>query len=331
MQECPVGPFGGTSDFAFSATHLLFHAKDPHVNPAWHTRTQVYLVPLAPRSGADAKTRAITVGTQGACSSPVLSPDGKRAAWLEMREDGYEADRNRVMVYELDTGARWGATDGWDRSPASIVWAPSGDKLFLQAEEEGHVKVFQLDVPVPSGDEATAASGKPSPVTLTTEHTAAAVHPLADNLLLLTWNSLTGPSQLSLIGIKAPHSPNPNPSVALHPLASLTKDLKARKALSPGEEFWFAGDKGRNVHGWICFPPEAQKVRRARATGDEVDAELKGKKWPVAALFHGGPQSAWTDSWSTRWNPNAWASAGYSAFTSSLPVVAREPQVDGAV
>ena len=232
MQECPVGPFGGASDFAFSATHLLFHAKDPHVNPAWHTRTQVYLVPLAPRSGADAKPRAITVGTQGACSSPVLSPDGKRAAWLEMREDGYEADRNRVMVYELDTGARWGATEGWDRSPASIVWAPSGDKLFLQAEEEGHVKVFQLDVPVPSGDEATAASGKPSPVTLTTEHTAAAVHPLADNLLLLTWNSLTGPSQLSLIGIKAPHSPNPNPSVALHPLASLTKDLKARKALS---------------------------------------------------------------------------------------------------
>ncbi|KPV74481.1 uncharacterized protein RHOBADRAFT_15880, partial [Rhodotorula graminis WP1] len=293
--ECPVGPFGGASDFSFSATHLLFHAKDPHVNPAWHTRTQVYLVPLDPRSGADAKPRAITVGTQGACSSPVLSPDGKRAAWLEMREDGYEADRNRVVVYEIESSSRWGATEEWDRSPSSIVWAPSGDKLFLTCEDQAHVKVFQLDVPVSTGGDDKATSKKAEPVALTNAHTASAVHPLADNALLLTWNSLSGPNQLSLVGVKAPHGDDPKPHVALTPLASLTKDLKQRKALSPGEEFWFAGDKGVQVHGWISFPPEA----------------AKGKKWPVVSLFHGGPQSAWTDSWSTRWNPNAWNGAGY--------------------
>ncbi|GAA5912527.1 hypothetical protein JCM8208_001984, partial [Rhodotorula glutinis] len=311
--ECPVGPFGGASDFSFSATHLLFHAKDPHVNPAWHTRTQVYLVPLDPRSGADAKPRAITVGTQGACSSPVLSPDGKRAAWLEMREDGYEADRNRVVVYEVESGSRWGATESWDRSPSSIAWAPSGDKLFLTCEDQAHVKVFQLDVPVSAGDDddEKTASKKPEPVALTNEHSASSVHPLADNALLLTWNSLSGPNQLSLVGVKAPHGDDPKPHVALTPLASLTKDLKQRKALSPGEEFWFAGDKGIQVHGWISFPPEALKVRRARENGETVADELKGKKWPVVSLFHGGPQSAWTDSWSTRWNPNAWNGAGY--------------------
>ncbi|BGP41242.1 Dipeptidyl-peptidase 5 [Rhodotorula kratochvilovae] len=307
--ECPVGPFGGASDFSFSSTHLLFHAKDPHVNPAWHTRTQVCLVPLAPRTPADAKPRALTVGTQGACSSPVLSPDGKRAAWLEMREDGYEADRNRVMVYEIEMGARWGATEDWDRSPASIVWAPSGDKLFLEAEDEGHVKVFQLEVPVPSAD--SLKEKKPDPVALTTEHSASAVRPLADNALLLTWNSLTGPNQLSLVGIKPPAAPAPHPVVSIHPLASLTKGLRERKALSRGEEFYFAGEKGQNVHGWICFPPEAEKARLARKNGEEVDEGLKGKKWPVVSLFHGGPQSAWNDGWSTRWNPNAWTGHGY--------------------
>jgi dipeptidyl aminopeptidase/acylaminoacyl peptidase len=28
----------------------------------------------------------------------------------------------------------------------------------------------------------------------------------------------------------------------------------------------------------------------------------------------GGPQGAWEDQWSTRWNPNVWASAGYVVF-----------------
>ncbi|GAA6006783.1 dipeptidyl-peptidase 5 [Rhodotorula paludigena] len=306
--ECPVGPFGGSSDFSFSATHLLFHAKDPHVNPAWHTRTQVYLVPLVPRSPADAEPRAITLGTQGACASPVLSPDGKRAAWLEMREDGYEADRHRVMIYEVATGERWGATEEWDRSPGSIVWAPSGDKLFLQTEDQGHVKVFQLDVPKSS---SAATAKKPEPVALTNEHSTTSMHPLSDTSLLLTWNSLTSPNGLSLLSVAPPSSPSPSPTVELTPLASLTKHLAARKSLSRGEEFWFGGDQGQSVHGWICFPPEAEKARLARKDGVASEGAAKGKKWPLAFLCHGGPQSAWNDGWSTRWNPNAWAGHGY--------------------
>lgn len=83
---CPVGPFGGSSDFSISSTHLLFHAKDPLLNPAWKTRTQVYLVPLSPKNAADAKPKAITIGTQGACASPIFSVNGERIAWLEMRK-----------------------------------------------------------------------------------------------------------------------------------------------------------------------------------------------------------------------------------------------------
>jgi dipeptidyl aminopeptidase/acylaminoacyl peptidase len=35
------------------------------------------------------------------------------------------------------------------------------------------------------------------------------------------------------------------------------------------------------------------------------------KKWPVAYLVHGGPQGAWEDGWSYRWNPQLWAARGY--------------------
>ncbi|KAK4046833.1 Dipeptidyl-peptidase 5 [Microbotryomycetes sp. JL201] len=302
--ECPVGPFGGAGDFAFTADHLVFHAKDPHVNPAWHSRTVVYSLSLSPRSAEDGKPKALTVGTQGACSSPTISPDGKRVAWLEMREDGYEADRNRVMVYELDSGRRWGATEKWDRSPTHIDWCPCNAKIYLTAEDQGFVKLFQLSVPVPKGDDDTIAATS-EPETLTHSHTLASVSPLSTSTLLLTQHSLTSPNRLSLLHLsgrparqegsgKAPHG------VEQVPLATLTKHLAAEKELDRGESFWFAGAEGIQVHGFILFPPGAG------------DASLrKNKKYPLAFLVHGGPQGAWTDSWSTRWNPNIYAAAGF--------------------
>lgn len=317
-----MGPFGGASDFSVSSTHLLFHSKDPHVNPAWHTRTEVYLVPLSPRTAAEAEPRSITVGTQGACASPVLSPDGTRAAWLEMREDGYEADRLRVMIYEIESGQRWDATPSWDRSPSAIVWAPNGKKLFLQAEDQGHVKVFELDVPRPDSESLSTSAAAKEPKPLTSEHSVAHVEALADDKLLVTWSSLTTPNQVSVLEHASTEKKSPP---ALRPLATLTKTLRESKTLCEGEEFWFAGDGGEQIHGWILFPPEAQQLRAAGGGG-------KGKKWPLAFLCHGGPQSAWNDGWSTRCesptrlcavaplltrsplflgNPNSWAGHGY--------------------
>lgn len=69
--------------------------------------------------------------------------------------------------------------------------------------------------------------------------------------------------------------------------------------LTDGEEFWFTGAKGVKVQGWIVRPPGADAE------------EAKGKTWPVVLLIHGGPQSAWEDSWSTRWNPQVFAQQGY--------------------
>lgn len=196
-----------------------------------------------------------------------------------MAQDGYEADRQHVMIYEIESGKRWDATPTWDRSPAGIVWAPSGDRLYLLAEDLGHVKVFDLDL-TKAGEE---------PKRLTSEHVVSHVEAVSDDKLLLTWNSLTTPNQLSVLE----RSGSGETGFATKPLATLTKGLGEAKMMSPGEEFWFAGDEGEQVHGWILFPPEAMKLRaQGKGTG--------GKKWPLAFLCHGGPQSAWNDGWSTR-------------------------------
>lgn len=203
--ECPVRPFGGADDFDISPTHLAFHAKDPHVNGAWHTRTNVYLVPLSPKSKQDAEPKQVTVGTQGACGAPVFSADGKRLAWLEMREDGYEADRMRVMIYEINTGQRWGATEDWDRSPGHLAWCPCGEKLFMTAEENARVKLFELGAPTPDEGatqaDIEAALVAVEPTALTHDHTVAGFEPLTPTSLLLTINSMTHPNELSLVDI----------------------------------------------------------------------------------------------------------------------------------
>jgi hypothetical protein len=100
----------------------------------------VYLLPLSSRTSSD-EPHVLTSGNQGACSAPVFSrsnagpgsPGGKgvgKVAWLEMREDGYEADRNRVMIYDFEEEKRYGITEEWDRSPTSLKWSDEGDKLW---------------------------------------------------------------------------------------------------------------------------------------------------------------------------------------------------------
>jgi hypothetical protein len=72
------------------------------------------------------------------------------------------------------------------------------------------------------------------------------------------------------------------------------------KSLSEGESFYFKGEGDVQVHGWLLRPYGY----------DKKEAEA-GKKWPVVFLIHGGPQGAWEDQWSTRWNPAVWAGQGY--------------------
>lgn len=64
----------------------------------------------------------------------MFSPDGSKVAWLEMKKDGYEADRNRVVVYTIESGERQVVTEKWDRSPKSVKWSEDGEGLLLVAE-----------------------------------------------------------------------------------------------------------------------------------------------------------------------------------------------------
>lgn len=140
--ECPVRPFGGSEEFDFSSDGMLtFVSKDPNLPEAWHTRMHVYIVPLQPKNASEKTPRCLS-SMGGARTSPCFSPGAKgkhhagyrKLAWLEMRKDGYEADRNRVIVYDLDTDKRHAISEDWDNSPSSVQWGEDDNTLYAVAE-----------------------------------------------------------------------------------------------------------------------------------------------------------------------------------------------------
>ncbi|GAA5926828.1 uncharacterized protein JCM15063_000380 [Sporobolomyces koalae] len=301
--ECPVGPFGSASDYSLSSSSLAIHAKDPHVSPSWHTRTNVYLLSLSPKSESDQHPRMISVGTQGASSSPVFSHDGNRLAWLEMRQDGYEADRNRVMLYHVESHQRTGLTESWDSSPSSLEWTRNDQALLATTQERGHVVLYQLGLE----DQTHASKTK-----LTEEHSVTSVSPLPGARALVSINSFTSPNELYLLSLPNGdkhdklETASKDTKPTLKRIASLTDKLLSNKTLSRGEEFLFLGSEGQEVHGWILFPPSHSNHSNAGNRDQE-----KAHSYPLANICHGGPQSAWNDSWSTRWNLQSYTAQGY--------------------
>ncbi|KAK4686640.1 hypothetical protein P7C73_g3487, partial [Tremellales sp. Uapishka_1] len=286
-----------TSHYSLSSTHVAVAVKPPHLNVALHTRLNVYLLPLPHLTSSVAPPLQLTGGGQGAVSGVNFSPDEKKIAWLEMGIDGYESDRNVVVVHELSTtrgkaglNVEW--TSEWDRSPSSISWSLDSRSLYLIAEHHGRALPYHL----------SHASHLPTPLHF--NGSTSSLHPLSPTAVLLTISSLTSPADSFVLDTTVPPR-NLHPGDGDHyphqPLFRLTdwsgKHIDGRLQDLGGEKFWFEGAEEKKVMGWALRPRGWKKGEK--------------KVWPMAFLIHGGPQGAWDDAWSTRWNPALFASQGY--------------------
>ncbi|KAI0036528.1 Alpha/Beta hydrolase protein [Vararia minispora EC-137] len=310
--QVPVEPFGGTDDFAVSDTHIVYTTKDPVLPEAWHTKqnaralqyssttnadapcTQVYIIPV---DGGGAP-RELTSGKQGATHNPVFNPSGDLVAWLELDKDGHEADRAKVVIFDLKKGVRYTLTQPWDRSPDGLSFSPDAPILFLTAGDHARGKVFALPIP-PTPDQSSTHPALPprytTPRALTSEGAATGIQALPGGRLLFSHSSLQRPNDiflfrnLSSLGLSVGEAER---------ITSLTEEALKGYELRAPEDIYFEGAEGKTIHGFVIKPRGWTK-------------EDKKATWPVALLIHGGPESAWDDRWSTRWNHNVFAQQGY--------------------
>ncbi|KAK6524041.1 putative dipeptidyl-peptidase 5, variant 2 [Orbilia ellipsospora] len=290
--ESPIGPFGGAGDFDISpdGRHVIFLSKDPEQNLAQNTASYVYAVPF----DGSSKPKAINP-KYGASSSPRFSPDGGKVVYLQMKENGYEADKNSVFVTNFTGNYEFVVSEvasHWDRSPGAVSWSANNNYLYLIAEDHGREKVWTFPIV------SATSSVKPTPIT--DKFSASELYVIADSeVLLVSASSITSPTFFYLLSTTTGKveqnlmSPLMTLSgVETAPLEPGTWHGLSRSQIS---DFYYPGVDGWKVHAWMIKPSFFQE----------------DKKYPLLFLIHGGPQGSWADAWSYRWNPAVMAEQGY--------------------
>lgn len=271
--DTPTHPFGGMDDTAISpdGKTVAYVTRVGGKAIAWTTNTDVFLV----KADGTGKPTALTGANLAYDFAPTYSPDGKSLAVLAMARPGYEADRQRIVIYDVATGKPRTVTEAWDRSPGSLAWSADGKTLYTSADNLGQHSLFAVD----------AATGK---VTTLVEKGYNAGPQVARGELVFARDTLRQPAELFAI---------PATGGAPRQLTRHNDARVAKIAWGDYEQFTFKGAKGDTVYAYLVKP-----------------ANWDGKKKvPVVALIHGGPQGSFGDHFHYRWNPQVFAGRGYAA------------------
>ncbi|KAJ2671302.1 dipeptidylpeptidase [Coemansia spiralis] len=262
-----------SDSFVFSPNgrQIAFVAKRPGKDYSWKTTSFVYLADVDASAAVP-----INPGNAGASASPAFSQDGAKLAYLQMAAPAYEADRNQINIYDISAKSTVSvdvAAD-WDRSPSHIEWIDN-KTLLATYNEYGRNKLAKVDID----------TGGITPII--SRHAVGAVQKLpgADKLLI-DYSALDSPNGLYTVSIDGTDITR-----VTHMNPKYGKDI----VLSVPEDVEFIGADNATIHGFLLRPPQ-------------FDAT---KKYPLAFVIHGGPQSSFLDSWSTRWNLNIFAAAGF--------------------
>ena len=271
--ESPIPPFGGKDHFDISVNGVGFVAKDPELNPALNTKCNFYFVPIDISAEGPAYSEPKKYeknGIEGASSSPALSPDGTSAAFLQMKENGYESDKNRILLVDLTTTStpvellESDDVKGlWEKSPGSVGWSSDGKALLLVAEDTGTSRLFKLDVPF----DEQAEIGLPLPLTPRAGYVDDVQSLGSDSShLLLSGSNLVDNSIYSILDTTGPAEAKVISSNSRNgSFFGLSQDQVS--------EIWFHGSE-QKVHAWVVKPSNFSSEQ----------------KYPLAYLIHGGPQ-----------------------------------------
>lgn len=276
--DAPPPPFGGVDAYDWSpdGKSLVFAGRARGAAASWTTDTGVYLG-AADGSGF----RCITESNLAADTSPVFAPGGRTVAYLAMLRPGYEADRQRIVLFDVATGARRVLTESWDRSPSELAWAANGKTLYVSVADSAQRRLYAVD----------AAAGTPRRVP----------HP-GSATALRVFRTAGGGERLAFLGESLVAPPevwtcDPQGRALLRCTAGNVAVLSQVRMSEP-QEIWCKGADSVAVHAWL-HPPAGRR---------------DGEKYPLVLLVHGGPQGSWDDRFSFRWNPQVFAGAGYAVL-----------------
>jgi dipeptidyl aminopeptidase/acylaminoacyl peptidase len=279
--DAPPFSVGDPTDYDFSPdSRELAFARNTDKVEATSTNSDIFIVPV---EGGEA--RRITGDNHGADKTPRYSPDGRFLVYRSQAAAGFEADRWRLLLYDRQSKQTRELLPKYDAHVEGFTFASDSKSIYFASGERGRQPLFNASVA--DGSMRKLVEGFNDDVQISRD----------SRLLVFTRSTADHPTEVytaRLDGI-APLGSAGNQSAQL---THANDAFNGRFGLRPAEEITWAGAGATKIAGWLVKPPD-------------FDAK---KKYPLVVLIHGGPQSAWNDSWSYRWNPQIYAGAGYVVF-----------------
>jgi dipeptidyl aminopeptidase/acylaminoacyl peptidase len=276
--DAPSKPFGGPEEYAFTpdSKSIVFSARNVGKEEAWSTNFDLYLAPLDGSSQTN-----LTADNKAWDTIPAFSPDGKTMAYLAMERPGFEADRFRIVLRSWPNGPTRVLTQSWDRSPGDLAWSSDGKSLYCSADNLGQHSLFAIDAATGNARVVVKDGTVSSPAVMTGATKGA-------DRIVYGLDTLLAP--VELFSVKADGSD-------VKRLTNINGEKIAAARMGKPEQFTFEGANGDTVYAYVVTPADFDPA----------------KKYPVAFLIHGGPQGSMGNHFHYRWNPQAYAGAGYAA------------------
>jgi dipeptidyl aminopeptidase/acylaminoacyl peptidase len=272
--HCPQKPFGGDEDYVWhpdgkSIVYVCKKKKGTEAMQSTNTDLYQYFI-------ADGQIKNLTSSNKGYDTHPMFNTKGQ-LAWLSMKTDGYEADKQDIIVWS--DGKQINLTKNWDGTVNSFIWAGSDDKIYFTAPVDGTVQLFSVALPkgntnatvteLTKGDwDVTSIIGEIDNklyVTRTDMNTAPEIYSF--DLNTKQWNQIT--------------------SINNKRYSLISKSKVERRYMTTTDK--------KQMLVWVIYPP---------------DFDPK-KKYPTLLYCQGGPQSALSQFYSFRWNFQLMAAQGY--------------------
>jgi dipeptidyl aminopeptidase/acylaminoacyl peptidase len=270
--DSPLMPFGGMEQITFSADSksIIYVCKKLVGSDfAQSTNSDLYRYNIE-----EGKTENLTPNNKGYDNNPTFSADGKKMAWLQMKKEGFEADKNDIIEMDLATGETANLTETIDITVAGFIYGAKSDVIFYKTSTEATYQIFELKTKSLKSRQITSGIHN---------ITSFAV---AGDLLITGKQSMNHPTDIYTYTIKDGKE---------NQLTDANKEIYDKLKTGEVEKRWVETTDGKKELVWVIYPPDFDKT----------------KKYPALLYCQGGPQSTVSQFFSYRWNFQLMAANDY--------------------
>ena len=273
--DAPQKPFGGDEDYIWTpdSKSIIYVCKKKFgTDYAISTNTNLYEYNLETKL-----TKNLTEKNVGYDTNPTFSPSGN-LTWLQMKHDGYEADKNDVMV--RFKGIDYNLTAGFDGTVDNFIWSLDSKKVYFVAPIDGTKQLFEVNFPGLTKIAITITQLTKGDFDVND------LVGFADSKIIVTRTDMNHATEI--------YSYNLNSKKWLQ-LSKVNDESYSKLSLSTIEKRYVTTTDGKKMLVWVVLPPNFDKT----------------KKYPTLLYCQGGPQSPLTQSYSFRWNFSLMSAQGY--------------------